>query len=327
MAKESVAQINRTAVKIMKENICANDGGARLFSHQDINLASLTPEEQKELLKLHNHQELEVIKQQLLRGVDCSVQHYDYEEDDMEYEREEDYLEQEESEEEECYEDMSSNEQDYQFDELSNSERIQSGKTSLVEFFTLLNRQEIASEDAQECLSVLYPKQRIAVNESQKRHLHEQVSIWIREISKDLDYLFKRAHLPLRERSYSETDLLQRKKEECQEHADDFTVNQQRFIRIIEKIVHYLTQCFEEMHKIYNSPIIFKRIRDFLAEDRRHTPDPATAVRESKRSDKRLRQILCSLETFKYNLSSFPQKTHLVEQNRYYYSRQDGART
>lgn len=62
VAKESVAQINRPAVKLMKENICANEGGARLFSHQDFNLSSLTPEEQKELLKLHNHQELEVIK-------------------------------------------------------------------------------------------------------------------------------------------------------------------------------------------------------------------------------------------------------------------------
>ena len=162
--------------------------------------------------------------------MDCSGQHYDYEEDDLEYEHEDDYLEQEESEEEEGYEDMSSNEQEYQFDELSNSERIQSGKNSLVEFFTLLNRQEIAPNDAVETLSILYPKQRVTASENQKRQLHEQVSIWIREIAKDLDYLFKKAHMPMRERSYSESDLLQRKKEECHEHADDFTVNQQRFI-------------------------------------------------------------------------------------------------
>ena len=230
----------------MKENISVNETARHIFARHDVNLASLTLEQQEQLLKqggLHNSQELEAITQQLFAS---NVQHFDYEdEEELEYDREEDYLEQEESEEEEeCYEDLSSTEQEYQYDELTNSERIESSKTILVELFNLLNTREIANQNAEESL---------------------KVSIWISEIKADLEYMIRRAQIPVRERSYSETDLLQRKKEDCHDHVMDFTPGQVKVIAIIERIVHYLNECFNETKYIFNSPLVFKRVRDYVS--------------------------------------------------------------
>ena len=59
-------------------------------------------------------------------------------------------MEQEESEEEEVYEDLSSNEQEYPFEGLTNSERIENSKTSLIELLNLLNTREITHQQSAE---------------------------------------------------------------------------------------------------------------------------------------------------------------------------------
>ena len=38
-----------------------------------------------------------------------------------------------------------------------------------------------------------------------------------------------------------------------------------KVIAIIERIVHYLNECFNETKYIFNSPLVFKRVRDYVS--------------------------------------------------------------
>ena len=150
--REPIIQINQTAAKLMKENISYNEGVRQFLASKDINLATLSRQQQEEILNhqgIRNNKELQTITKQLFAGVDCNIQHYDYEEEEeLDYNGEEDYMEQEESEEEEVYEDLSSNEHEYPFEGLTNSERIENSKTSLIELLNLLNTREITHQQS-----------------------------------------------------------------------------------------------------------------------------------------------------------------------------------
>ena len=141
--------------------------------------------------------------------------------------------------------------------------------------------------------------------------------------------MIKRANIPVRARSYSENDLLQRKKDDCHDHVMDFTPGQVKVIIMIERIVNYLANSLQEKKGLYNLTQLFKRLREYVAGERKVKPDPAYANQDSKkRIDKRLKQILCTLDSFKCELHSFPPKgLGYDHNNRYYYSRSEYNRS
>ena len=59
--REPIIQINQTAAKLMKENISYNEGVRQFLASKDINLATLSRQQQEEILNhkgIRNNKEL-----------------------------------------------------------------------------------------------------------------------------------------------------------------------------------------------------------------------------------------------------------------------------